>query len=81
MKVHELKTWPIYFYRVFAGQKNFEVRKDDRDFQIGDTLLLKEYDPTTNTYTGRKLYRNVDYILRGGDFGIEEGYCVMSISK
>ncbi len=80
MKQHELKTWPDYFYRVFAGRKRFEVRKNDRDFQIGDTLILKEYDPETKTYTGRELYKEITYILKGGQFGIEEGYCVMSIT-
>ncbi len=80
MKIHELKTWPDYFFRVFAGQKKFEVRKNDRDFQIGDTLLLKEYDPVKDEYTGREALREVSYILHGtGEFGIEHGYCVMSL--
>jgi hypothetical protein len=39
-KKHELKVWPDYHYRILTGQKNFEVRKNDRDFQIGDTLVL-----------------------------------------
>jgi len=80
MKKHELKTWPDYFYRVFAGSKKFEVRKNDRDFQIGDQLHLREYDPNTNEYTGRDLYKTVTYILHGGEFGIEKGYCVMSLA-
>lgn len=80
MKQHELKTWPDYFYRIFSGQKRFEVRKNDRDFQIGDVLYLKEYDPETGEYTGRELFKNVTYVLKGGQFGIVDGYCVMSIS-
>lgn len=44
-KTHELKTLPVYFDAVKRGDKTFEVRKNDRDFQTGDVLILKEYDP------------------------------------
>ena len=74
---------------VFAGTKNFEVRKNDRDFKIGDELLLKEYDngkysdhsDSGNRQTGRILHRRIDYVLHGGQLGIEEGYCVMALSR
>lgn len=42
---HELKIWPQYYCRVADGSKTFEVRKNDRGFQPGDTVVLKEYDP------------------------------------
>jgi len=42
---HTLKIWPRYFDRVISGEKTFEVRKNDRDFQNGDTIRLREYDP------------------------------------
>lgn len=79
--IHELKTWPEYFKRIFLGDKNFEVRKTDRDFQINDILLLREFDPLTNDYTGHEISKHVFYILRGGQFGIKEGYCVMSLKN
>lgn len=77
-KVHVLKTWNPFFDRVWLGQKNFEVRKHDRDYQVGDTLLLKEYDPEKDSYN-RQIHAEVTYLLTGGQFGIEEGYCVMGI--
>lgn len=43
---HELKIWPQYFSRVIDGSKTFEVRKNDRGFQPGDEVVLREYDPT-----------------------------------
>ncbi len=42
--IHELKTWSAYFNEVFMGHKTFEVRKADRDFKVGDKLILIEGD-------------------------------------
>lgn len=42
---HQLKTWPGYFHAVKTGVKTFEIRKDDRKFNVGDTLVLNEFVP------------------------------------
>jgi hypothetical protein len=42
---HDLKIWPQYFCRVADGSKTFEVRKNDRGFQPGDEVELREWDP------------------------------------
>jgi hypothetical protein len=55
MKEHELKTWPEYFQMVKKGIKTFEVRKNDRDFQKGDVLILREFKPC-KTCGGRGRY-------------------------
>lgn len=66
---HELKIWPQYFARVKNGSKTFEVRKNDRGFQFGDEVILKEYDPTTyagtreHGFTGKSLTFKIGYIL------------------
>lgn len=78
--VHELKTWSEYFQQIYMGKKTFEVRKNDRNFKIGDMLILKEWLPNVNKYTGDEMARKVTSILYGGQFGIEEGYVVMSIA-
>lgn len=54
---HELKIWPQYYSRVADGSKNFEIRENDRGFQQGDSVILKEFDPspinqTTNSPKG-----------------------------
>ena len=77
--IHELKTWPKYFARIFMGEKTFEVRKADRDFQINDILKLIEWDPDKEEYTGKVILRTVTYVLQGGQFGIDPNYVVMSI--
>lgn len=42
---HELKIWPQFYCRVKDGTKTFEVRKNDRNFQFGDIVILREWDP------------------------------------
>ena len=79
-RVHHLKTLPEYFEAVAGLEKQFEVRNDDRDFQVGDHLVLQEW---AESYTGRELTALVDYKL-GGEavqgFGLQAGYCVMGIT-
>lgn len=39
-RTHELKINREYFERVYSGQKRFEIRKNDRDFQVNDWVYL-----------------------------------------
>ena len=59
--LHELKTYPKYFQETIEGNKLFEIRKNDRNFQVGDVLLLKEWDNIK--YTGREVGAMVRYGL------------------
>ncbi len=73
---HYLKTETEYYQDIEEGLKKFELRKNDRDFKIGDFLILEE---TVNTIkTGRKMFQfEIKYILHGGKFGLQEGYCIL----
>ena len=75
---HELRTWPGYYHAVADGRKTFEIQRADREFAVGDVLLLREYDPRTAAYTGRRLERKVTYILDAREF-LQPGYCCMAI--
>lgn len=79
MNTHELKTWPEYFQAVWNDEKTFEVRKNDRDYKVGDKLVLREYDPT-NGYTGSGLVVHVTYILADSTF-VNDGFVVMGIHR
>ena len=75
---HELKTLPPYFWDVWNGNKTFELRKDDRDYKVGDTLRLLEFNYVK--YTGRECNRTIKYILRDCDkYGLKEGFVILAI--
>jgi len=77
-QVHELKTWPWHFRDVQSGRKAFELRKDDRGFEVGDLLWLREFDPETQEYTGQEVYRSVTLMLQQFP-GLAEGYVIMAL--
>jgi hypothetical protein len=45
VKAQELKKSPSYFEAIWDGRKTFDVRPDDREFQEGDMLILREWIP------------------------------------
>ena len=79
---HILKTLPQYWDAVAAGAKTFEVRRDDRGFQKGDTVVLRRVDkdaPWRFQHPHRDLRFTIGWILTGGQFGLEPGYVVFSL--
>ena len=64
MITHNLKTWPNIFEEMYKGNKSFDIRENDRNFQIGDQIILDEYDNINNTYTGRHLHAKITYIMK-----------------
>ena len=77
--IHYLKTHEDYFKPVVVGVKRFEVRKDDRHFRPDDVLCLESTNPKTGAFCGQHTFVMVEYILRGGKFGISNDYVVMTI--
>lgn len=78
-RTHDLKTWPEPFDAVVARNKRFEIRRNDRDFQVDDVLNLRKFDPAAGVYTGETCQRRVTFILEGGQFGLEPGFVAMGI--
>lgn len=74
---HRLKTHPLPFAAVLSGNKLAEYRRNDRDFKNGDELILEEFDPDTQSYTGRTLCKQVTHIQQG--YGIPQEFAVLSI--
>jgi len=80
MTVHNLKSWPDAFQPVLDKKKRYEFRVNDRDYSVGDELVLQEWEPGPGEYTGRSLKVKVLHMSKGPAWEIPDGYCVMSIS-
>ena len=77
--IHELKVWPEYFVAIWDGQKAFDLRKDDRGFQVRDRLRLREYVVKEDQYTGREIMAGVSFILSNFP-GLMPGYVVLGLN-
>ncbi len=59
--MHKLKTYPFFYQYVESGDKTFEIRTNDRDYHVGDILLLQEWHDSK--YTGRECKREITFII------------------
>jgi len=85
---HKVKSWPQFFEATLSGAKTHEVRRlADRDYRVGDRLLLQEYDPTTETYSGRELVVRITYMTSAeapcalSEECLHPDFCILSIVK
>ena len=76
-QLHELKIYPHYFNAILDRNKKFEIRKNDRNFQKGDNILLREWDNIK--YSGRTVFAEITYILDDNFIGLTEGYVALGI--
>lgn len=77
MKTIKKKILPEYFKAVKYRKKNFEIRVDEDNIQVGDLLVLEEWN---GYYTGEKLRRWVKYVLRDcAELGLMPGYCIIGL--
>lgn len=74
--IHSLRTEKRFFEDVKIRKKNFEVRKNDRGYKVGDYLALNEWE--NDAFTGRSMMVKVTYILDEGQF-CKEGFVTMAI--
>lgn len=77
-RVHQLKTIEPYYSAVVSGNKTFEVRKFDRDFQVGDFLMLTHYDIDKDRL-GESVYKIVTYILTDKPY-VLDGYVILGMT-
>ncbi|MBM5675587.1 DUF3850 domain-containing protein [Listeria seeligeri] len=72
MTVHKLKILPEFFREKIALKKSFEIRNNDRNFEVGDTLVLLEFED--GNYTGREYWEDIIYIT---DYLQKDGVVVL----
>src|SRR4051812_12856009 len=85
---HKVKSWTTLFEPTLAGVKTHDVRRmGDRDYKVGDTLRLMEFDPEKQQYTGRELCVRITYITSAklpcalSEACLHADYCILSITK
>ena len=77
---HVLWVLPEYFIESKNGNKPFELIKDDRDYKVGDRLILAEFD-------GKKLtknlcYKTITYVLRDcEEYGLKKGFVILGAKE
>ena len=82
--IHQLKCDHKYFEDLITGNKTFEVRKNDRDFHVGDYLALNELTEHKcnkvgeHKKTGRSALFRVHYMLDDTEY-CKEGYVILGI--
>jgi len=84
---HDLKTGMKVFTHVYNGLKDFELRKNDRNFKESDTLILRETENSCEemsngsklVYTGREIECEVTYVMHGPFYGLMDGWVIMGI--
>ena len=91
MATHELKTDPLVFDASHRGIRHYEIRLNDRNYQVGDVLILKETQHSGEemrqglplVYTGRILTREVTHILAGtdADYGLDDDWVILSLAE
>ncbi len=85
MRRIEKKTVPDLFEKVLNGEKNFDLRIAEFECEVGDVLVLREWNPEMKEYTGRQIEKTVTFVMKTKDLkfwsqeDIEElGFLVMS---
>lgn len=66
-RIIKKKALPDFFEEVSKGNKNFDLRLDNFECEEGDILVLQEWNPVIQEYTGRSLEKEITYILRTKD--------------
>lgn len=75
---HKLKVQPQYFKALWCGDKTFEIRKNDRNFEERDEVVLQEIEWAGHDYTGREIEGLITYMT---DFEQKPGYVVFSFRE
>lgn len=81
-RLHDLKTVQPYFDDLALGRKTFDVRFNDRQYQAGDDVILREWDASIDSYTGRRLAATIVYVQTADPTlpGIEHPFVVLGLA-
>ena len=84
MKTHDLKTDPHPFSLMWNGTKQYEIRLDDRGYEVGDRIISRETVGPARMlglrmeFTGRYITAVITHSL--GGYGVQPGWVILSVS-
>lgn len=87
MTTHKVKSWAHFFDAIKAGKKLHDLRKLDRDYKVGDILILQRYDNINGEYTGEELEVEITYITSNkvpcafSSSALDRDYGIFSLRK
>jgi hypothetical protein len=80
---HVLKTRMVAWPSLPEGERRVEIRRNDRDYRVGDTLVLREWDHASESYTGRECRAVIRHILYHTDLacgsGLVDGFVALTV--
>lgn len=87
-KVHVVRSWAHLYDAIESGLKVHDLRKNDRDYKVGDHMILQRFDNVHGQYSGEEMRVEITYIT-GRDHVpcafssavLEKDYCILSIKK
>lgn len=85
MALHEVKSWAHFYDAIAEGRKLHDLRKMDREYNVGDILVLKRYDNINGKYTGEEQRVEVTYITSNkvpcafSSSALDRDYAILSL--
>lgn len=74
--IHILKIQKEFAMAIMDGRKRFEIRNNDRDFKVGDLLIMRPWNETKGFLPFQPVVSEITFMT---DFEQKEGYVVLSI--
>jgi hypothetical protein len=88
MTVYNVKSWVPFFQAFKTGAKKHDMRDlKDRNYKVGDILVLEEYDPFKGQYTGDVMRMKITYITSRetpcafSSAALDSNYCILSLEE
>jgi hypothetical protein len=81
LRVHKLKIKEKYAIQIELGNKNWELRKNDRGYRVGDVLQFRVFDDNLKETPKELKDMQVTYVHKGGEYGLDKDYCILSLKE
>ena len=77
---HNLKIKLEYFIRILDGTKNFEIRKNDRNYKAGDTVFVELDTDQEQDFQNipSRVRAKIGYVC---EYEQKDGYIVFSLTE